>query len=642
MNKLQKCLLSTVSIIILAVVSVNILSQFLLPRARVDLTQGSLYSVSVGTKKVLSNLEEPINLSFYYSDELKKLAPNFATYGRRIINILEEYSALSGGKVKVRVINPDPFSEAEDEALGHGLKGAPIDESGQKVYFGLVGTNSLDGKEIISFFAPDREKFIEYDLTKLVHGLTTDKKPVIGLLSTINFDKSPANPYGGGQSEPWMIMDQMKQMFDVQTLDQAVTHIKKDVSILMLVHPTGLSDQTLYAIDQFVMRGGQLLAFLDPSSDVAVSKMDQQQMMQFQFGGQKSSSTLSRLLTTWGIEFSGKAVVGDRSYAQRINTGSDDAPEVSSYLPWLSLKNDAFNKSDLLTSDLKTVNMATAGFFTKKTDSSLEFTPLIQSSKDSMAIDVSKLGGFRPDAKGLLKNFKSEDKQHTLAVRLRGKVKTAFPNGFPKPEPKEPKAGEEAETPKDSVAYPDDHMASTQNSVNMILVGDTDILDNRFWVRVQNFLGQSLSMPFANNNAFVMNALENLSGGDAFISLRSRDTANRPFVVIENLKRKAEDRLQAKEKELRDRIMHTENKLRDLQRGKGGDDVSISAEQQVTISTFQKELVVARKALRSVQHDLKKDIRSVERRILFMNVALVPLIILILWFVVPWYRKRRS
>ncbi len=621
-------------------VAINIVSSRTLDTAQLDLTADKLYTLSPGTKSVLAKIGEPITLRFYFSDALGREIPSYAVYANRIRELLRQYRSAANGKIKLEMIDPAPFSDDEDRAVAFGLQGVPVSQGGDLVYFGLAGSNSSDKDEIIPFFQPDRDRFLEYDLTKLVYNLTVTKKPSVGLLSTLPMQGAFT---GMGQpSQPWVLYTQMSQFFDLKTIDQDAATIPDDVKALVIVHPQNLPQKTLYAIDQFVLRGGHALVFVDPNAEGQLLRPGPAQQTGF------TASDLKPLLDAWGIEMVPGKVAGDRLAARRVNAGTETRVRAVDYLAWLSLKPSNFNRSDVLTADLNSIQMASAGILEAKPGATTKIEPLIQTSEQSEEIDVDKVKK-QPDPAALLAQFKSGNKQLILAARLSGPVKTAFPDG-PPPEPKK----DDKDKPTDAAssasspasAAPADSLKESKGSINVIVVADTDMLEDRFWAQTQDFFGQQIVLPTASNGDFVVNAIDNLLGSDELISLRTRGQSARPFTLIDNIQRNAELQFREKERQLTDQLKETQKKLSDLQ-GQGsagaeqGGHVILSKDQQEAIDKFRAQVVSIRRQLRDVQHDLRRNIEDLQILLKFVNIWLIPILVGIAAIIVGVIRLRR-
>ncbi len=350
------------------------LSNLALRGMRLDLTQNRLYTLSPGTHQVLAELKEPINLYFYFSrDTASKQSPLLLPYAARVREFLEEVAARSGGKLRLRVIDPQPFSEDEDHAAEAGLQSLQAGAGGEALYFGLVGTNSTDGRAVISSFQPDREEFLEYDVAKLVQELATPKKPVIGLMSTLNM-QGQFNPMTGQMSDPWPVLAQIEQLFTVRTLTPDIDHIDKDVDVLMLVHPKQLPPKTLYAIDQFVMRGGKMLLFVDPDSAADTSGQDPSNP--YAAAMANHSSNLEPLLSAWGVSYDPSKVVGDLKLGLEVRSSMQAPP--TRHIGILGLRHEDMDPKDVVTASLDVINVATAGFLSASPGAKTSFEPLLQ------------------------------------------------------------------------------------------------------------------------------------------------------------------------------------------------------------------------------------------------------------------------
>lgn len=618
--------------------TLNILSNTLLKTAQLDLTENQLYTLSQGSKNILTTLEEPITLRFYLSQKLVTQLPGISNYAVRVQELLQKYSLLAGNKLKLMIIDPEPFSEEEDRAEGYGLQGVPIDESNTSFYFGLVGTNSTDDEEKIAFFTPSRSEFLEYDITQLIYRLAHPKQQILGLMSSLPLQGGAASPFNPEAQPSWMVAEHLGQSFEIKTVATDVAEIPKEIDVLMIVHPKGLADKTLYAIDQFVLKGGRALIFVDPYSEADEPPPNPQNpMASLQM---PRNSDLNKLFETWGIEMVTNKVVGDLSLAQTVQTRKGGKIKAIKYPVWMNFADEQyFDKNDIITGKIGNLILASPGALKKKADREIAFTPLIQTSDQGALVDSSQLGFFA-DPEEMIRNFKPEG-QFVVAARITGKVGTAFPEGRPKLEENKDQDSKKEEKPTEEVTAP--HLTESQAPINLVIVADTDLLEDRFWVQVQNFLGQRLAIPHAANATFVNNAVDNLSGSQDLISVRNRGDFARPFTKVEDIKQQAEQRFHEKEKELLDKLQETDQKIRSLQTQKqAGNAIILSAEQQQEIERFREEKIKIRKELRQVQHELQKDIERLEMHLQFYNIGLMPLLIGIGGIGLSVYRGRRK
>ena len=621
--------------IALMLVSVNILATHFFTW-RLDLTRERLYTLSQGTLRTLAKIDEPLTLRFYYSTRLSDEVPSYGVYAQRVRELLDQYVAAAHGKLRLEVYNPQPFSDAEDRAVAFGLQGVPLDAAGEQVYFGLAATNSTDDQQVIAFFQPERERFLEYDLTKLVHSLAFPKKTVVGLISSLPLEGDMMAMMRGRPAEPMAVMEQLNQLDTVKPLGANIDAIPQDIDVLMLVHPQNLSEKTLYAIDQFVLRGGKALVFVDPLSELQASHPSQ-----LNPPGSPSASNLERLFKSWGFEVPPNVVAGDRRDAQRVGVPSARGTRPVDYVAWLNLKADNLNREDMITADLSHINMASSGIVEPLADGKTTVEPLITTSLDSTKIPAEKLTGL-PDVAGLLAEFKPDNKRYILAAHVTGTAESAFPDGPPKlSEPAKPEAkeGEGDQPPKPPEG---EFLKQSLQPINMIVVADSDMLDDKFWLQKQEFFGQRVLVPTANNGDFVANAIEVLAGGDDLVGLRTRGTSARPFDVVDRIQAKAQARYSAEEHELQAKLKDTQTKLEGLTgKDQGNAATTLTAEQTKAIEEFRADIVQTRRQLRDVQAALRSDIQRLKAGLEFLNIALIPIIVAAVAIVLGALRLRR-
>jgi ABC-type uncharacterized transport system involved in gliding motility auxiliary subunit len=596
-------------------IGITILISFVLRGARIDLTESNLYSLAPGTQRIVGSLKEPVNLYFFFSQDASAQSPQLRAYAQRVRELLEEMSQRSKGKLRLTVVDPKPFSEDEDRAAELGLTAVPLTPGGDAIYFGLAGTNSTDGRETIGLFQPDKEEFLEYDVASLIYRLSNAKRATVGLLSGLPVDAS--FDQRTGQMQPgWASVAQLRELLELRTL-QPDADIPSDIGVLMVVHPKELSPQALYSIDQFVMRGGKLIAFMDPQSenDNAGAQMGMPPM-----GGR--SSTLGPLLDAWGVQFDPNQIVGDRELGLTVSLQQGQPP--SQHIAIIGFNRGSMDPKDVTVSALDSINVMTAGALSKKDGAAIEFEPLIQSSSNAALLPAAKLM-FLPDSAALLEGFQPTGQRYAIAARIHGKLKSAFPNGKPGAEGA---AGQ--------------HLTETKDAANVILVADTDMLADPLWVRTQNVFGQRFAVAWANNGDFIANSVDNLAGSADLISVRGRQSFFRPFTKVEELRRQAGDQLRAKEKELDQELKDTEQKLSQLEAGRGTQaSFSLSPEQEAELERFQQQRVRIRKELRETRRSLDEEIEELGTRIKAINVALMPALIAIGAIFLAVVRRRR-
>ncbi len=588
-------------------VAVILVSNLLFRGARVDLTENDLYTLSPGTRSLLGKLDEPIQLTLYFSDRGTADTDNLSAralraYYPRVRELLEEVAARSSGKIHLKVVDPVAYSEDEDNAVAAGIQGLPFGAAGESVFLGLYGSNSTNGEAKIPLFDPGRENLAEYDIAKLIHDLASNKKPAVGFISSLPMSVG-FDPATRQMREPWAIYGELTQFFDVRQLNAtALKRIDDDVKVVVLVHPKDLADDTLYALDQFVLRGGHLLVFVDPEAEQDQSGADPQNPQAALLADK--SSDLPRLFKAWGLEYARDKVVLDRAHALQISV-AQNAPPVR-HPAILGFTRKDLSSDDVITANLDSINMSTVGYLELAKDATSKLVPLIQSSDQSMSVPAERLKLLN-DPSSLLADFQPAGQPFVLAARLEGQFNTAFPER------------------KD-----EGHLAQAREKNAVVVFADTDLLSDRLWAEVQNFFGQKVLNAFANNGDLVVNAVDNLAGDSDLISIRGRATSQRPFTKVAELKRQADDSFRRKEKQLQQELSDTERKLTELQSAKSQDQAMVlSAEQKAELDNFLKRKVEIRKQLRDVRHQLDADIDALGTRLKFINILLVPLLLIV-------------
>ena len=609
--------LVAVAILLLAI---NLFASLLIKGVKFDMTENKLYTLSDGTRNILANLDEPVTLRFYFSEKQFSDMPVITTYGQRVRELLEEYAAVSGGKLQLIIEQPEPFSDAEEQAARYGMQGVPVDTSGGYAYFGLVGSNAVDDIRRIPFFQSDQEDTLEYTVSKLVYSLANPQKPVVGLMSglPISAGSRSDHPLLGEQERDWFTLTQVKQSFDVVELDTDTATIPENVDVLMLVHPKELPEKTLFAIDQYVLGGGRALVFVDAFSEADTSMPDVTSPDQGYVEAVRSSN-IKPLMDAWGVVLAPDYIAADRRTATSIMTSSGKAVD---YLVWLTLRENNFNREDFVTADLQSLLIGTSGYLLKKADATSQLTALVQTSDQAMQLEAGYVKyGTKPT--DLLQLYHPGGAPLVLAARVRGDVSSAFPNGI--------------EGLEDS-----ERLTASREPVNVIVVADTDMLEDRFWVDFKEFYGRRVAVARADNGAFLINALENLSGSNDLISLRSRGRSARPFVKVAALKETAEQQYRARERALQIKLSESSQKIRELQQQKEGEStLVISPEQREELRKFQAEQIKTRKELRNVQHGLTRNIENLGTWLKVINIGAIPLLVILLATLLGVIRMRR-
>jgi ABC-type uncharacterized transport system involved in gliding motility auxiliary subunit len=628
--------LSYATLLLLAVTFIAAVaaSNTLLRGLRLDLTDAGLYTLAPGTRAFLGKIEEPINLYLFFSDRVTADNNSFQglrLYLQRVREMLEEFEAAAGGALTLQIIDPLPFSEDEDRAAQYGLIDIARGTLGDSVYFGLAATNSVGDQAIIDVFDPGKENTLEYDLARLIFSLASPEKNVIGLLSGVpmtgGFDPQAQQPL-----PPWVMSQQARQLFEVRALAPSFATIDPDIDMLWIVHPPALDEQTLYALDQYLLGGGRALIFVDPLAEIAAATPDPTGL------GGSSSSNLEKLFAAWGLEFDPARVVMDARYGLSIDTGTGLRP--LRHIGLIGLERAAMSQEDLVTAGLETVNVGTAGSLAVAEGAPLTLTPLMSSSTDAALGDAARFQ-FLADPEDLLNGFAPTGQQYVIAARLGGTLRTAFPGGPPAAETPPPDAAGDAPDSGDSPAAAP---LESMDAPNLIVVADVDVLSDRLWVQVRRSLfGQQVATAFASNGDFVTSMLGNLSGSADLIGLKSRATFSRPFDRVEALRRDADARFRETEQRLQAELAETERRLGELQSAR--EDTSsllMSAEQQAEVERFQQEQLRIRRELRDVQRELDSSIEGLGTTLKVVNIVAVPLALLAFGLFVLALKRRRG
>ena len=597
---------------VIAFLAVNVLSTNVFRSSRADLTDNGLFSLSEGTRTLVSKLEEPIHMRLFMSRDLIQQAPQLSAYANRVQSMLETYASLSNGKLALEVIDPRPFSDDEDRAVGLGINRIRLSGSDNELFFGLAATNSTDGTGQIPVFSPDREAFLEYDVTRLIADLSQPTKPVIALIDGIALGGNPM-----AQMPEQQILTQLRELFTVEELRGDVDKLPDGTRVVLAAHPRNLSERTLYTLDQWVLSGGATLIFVDPFAEA-------QPGIRPGMPAPNPRSDLKKLFSAWGIDFDVEKAVGDPAYALRTQRLVGGRAVTASNLPWLALREAAFAKDDALLAQLSSLVMTTAGSF-KASGSDVTIKPLITGSQDAGLLPTSVASNQEADPRTLLNQLEKPDGPVILAGRIEGKLKSAFEAGKPE--------GSEAAGA---------HLKETAGKANVIVVGDADMLTDRNWIRRRQVLGQDFAEPFANNGAFVLNAIEQMAGGTVLADLRGRGVSYRPFERIQALEQKAEAQYLETQQALMRKMQETETRVRELTQSSGKDGELVSEETETALNQFRSELLSTRAQLREVQYNLRSDVERLQSWLTALNVGLLPALFAALALVFALRRSRMA
>ena len=630
-KKLETLVFSTVGVVVMfvIVVAVNLIASAL--KTRVDLTEGKIYTLSPGTKAILKKIDAPVEVRFYYSQGQSRIPSQYKAYAKQVEDLLNEFRQYAGGNLEIKKLDPEPDSEAEDLANLDGVEGQMV-ETGDKFYLGIA--ISLDPQKVaLPFLPPNRERLLEYDLARAISQVLSTNKPIIGVMTPLPVFGMQMPPQmrmqmGGQNQDPWAFISELKRDFEVKQVAMEADKIDDDIKVLMVVHPKDIKDAALFAIDQFVMRGGKLIACLDPMCLADVQKQNPMMPMP------GAPSNLEKLLKTWGITFDTTKVAADMNFAKQLMVRQGAKPETIPTLLFLSAA--GINKEDAVAAQVDEILLPFAGVFTGSPAAGLKQSILLKTSKKSQLVEPF-MSQMTPSK--IVDDFKESDTVYALAVRLEGKFKTSFPDGKPKADDKDAEKKDEKK-PDDK---PGDFLKETKADNAVLLIGDTDFLSDQFSVQVQNFFGQKMVTPRNGNLALTQNIVEQLAGDQNLIGVRSRGTLNRPFTVVQEMQAKANARFQAEIAKVQKEVDETNQKLNEMQGKKQGNQrFVLSPEQQAEMDKFKKNRAEANKKLKKVRRELAQDIESLELRTKVINIAGMPILVTLLGIGLAVVRKQKT
>ena len=607
-------------LLVLVFVPLIVTSSRWLHATRIDLTADKLYTLTPGTLQIVDKLHRPLRLTLYFSQHATRDLPQLRSYEQRVREMLQEMVARSHGRVRMQVIDPVPYSDDEASAEGSGLIAANGGSNGERVFFGLAGSAMTHGEDSdneedrapekalsIPFFDPSREAFLEYDIAKLLYELNQVDKPSIGVISSLPVQGAPTLG-----EQPWTVMQQLGQLFKLDAIDvDQLTRVDGKLKVLLLIHPKHLPPAAQYAIDQYVMNGGNLVVFVDPDAELDTSPFTPDIS-----GLPAHGSNLPRLFAAWGVAYDPRQVVLDRSRGLQIELAGNNL----NHPAMLGLGEQELNRDDPVTASLQRLNVSTIGHFDLTPTARTRLIPLLQSSADAELVSTQRVMDASTDPTGLLQGYKADNAHYVLAARLRGTFQSAFPENAGKP----------------------GYRSQSAPNAEVVLIADTDLLSDRLWVEPKTTLGRTMIQVFANNGDFITNLVDNLSGSSELLSIRGRSTSQRPFTRVQALRNVADQKFLQKEQELENQLADTRHRLDELQPAKGIHPSTITAEQRSEIEQFRQRQLAINKELRDVQHQLNAEIDALGLRLKVINIVVVPALVVLLGLLYGWRRTRHS
>jgi len=574
-------LLTLAVIFVAGLAAINLLP----PTLQLDLTEDRLYTLSEETFSVLNAIDEPVTLTLYFSDQESAALPGLRSYAARVRDMLKRFSIAADGQLEIRFIDPLPFTDAEDEAAAYGLETISMGAA-DRVYFGISGVNAADDLEVISFLDPTRDAFLEYDLASLVYRLSSMSgadRPLIGLLGALAIEGG-ADRQLGVINPPLAVYTALTELFRVQRLADDVTNISADFDALMILQPGAMNEATQLAVEQYLFAGGKALILIDPLTETY-------------------DSSAFPLLEAYGVSMS-EAVILDYKYGLRIDAGNG---ELINFAAIPGLRDDALNSKDPATANLQSINLGYAGELQLSEDSVLTMTPLLTSSAETALLPAGNTNLLQNPQS--LMSYSGEQRNRVLAMRLSGSPATAFPDTAALQRPVRP--------------------------LQLVVVADTDLLNDRYWI-------QNGTAVFANNGDFVVNLVDDMTAGSALTGMRGRGTFNRPFSRLDDMRRETQARMSQAEEQIRVELMQTEQRLDQLQAQNDGMSGKTSAAAEAEISRYIEERLRLRRELRQVRRAFDKELDTLNTRLKFINIGMMPILITALAIATAFLRRRRQ
>lgn len=602
-------------------VSVNLIAGIFLKNFRIDLTEDKIFTLSDSTYDVIKKIEEPVLIRLYFSEELGLVIPELSNYYKRVSELIEFYVNVSGGKIELEYVSPEPFSDEEERALQSGIVSVPLGDGNVQGFFGLVvSSHNGEKTEVIPFFDPRKEKFLEYDFTKAINSVITKEKKKIGIISYLPVTgKSVASPViKKNPLQRWAIIKTLESAFDVAFLNEIVPYIPSSIDVLVVFNPSDMDKRTIYAIDQYVLRGGKLLMFVDPFAEIKA---------QMQGIRVASRPGLTELFDAWHVGFDETKVLSDIDLGMDVGSISGDDKSagqrnIMTKNPlWIRVKSENVNHEHPITKGIENMVMASAGAFEVEPQKGVIFTPLIYSSKHSMMANVDRLEVGRSH-ESFLRDFTSDDKEKIVAVYLSG-----FPNSIYLKPPKDLDQGQ--------------HMLKAKDSINVILVADSDMVFDGLSVKRQVLFGKTNEVPFTDNLQFVINSIDYLLGDEELISLRGKGTFKRSLNVLSDIKNKYDRKIRVEEQNILEKLSNNQYRLAELFVKSAQKDKELSEEDMQEMVRLDDEIKEGKRNMAKMQYEARLGISAIYSKISFVNIIIAPLLLLALGFCVAICRLKR-
>ncbi len=605
------------ALLVVGLVLINFIGSLF--RGQADFTANKLFTLSDGSRSILEKIQEPITLRFYFNRSAEGAPAFIKNYAALVEDFLRQYESAARGNIHLEVINPRPDTEEEEAAIRAGISRQPL-PTGESLFFGLAAIQA-DREQVLPMFNRQREEFLEYDISQLIHQVQQTELPKLGVITGLDVFGNPAAAMFGqppqGNQEDWVFVQELRNRFEVEQVQG--DELPDDLDLLAVIHPQELSEQLQFEIDQFLLSGKPVFAAVDPSSFEQRSSANQQQMMMGMTP--PASSDLPQLFSSWGIEYDSSMVVGDLQLATPVNTG---AGQPVRYPVWLTLHE--FNRETPPTAQLNQMLLPEPGSFTLAEDSDLELIPLLSATEESGEVMGQTLRFADPNS--IARQIEPSGEAPVIAGIIRGSFPSAFPDGRPQAdeeeEDSESESGEAAESNEETAPS----LKASSGTSTLVLIADTDFLSDRFSVQIMNFLGMRAMQPLNDNLSFINNAVEFLAGSEDLISLRGKGTSIRPFEVVRDMEVAAQKKYEEQLTELEERLREVQDNLRELQAQQGEQGRLVaSPEVREEIEKFRLQEAEMRGERREIRKRLREDIENLKLKLVLANLLIVPALV---------------
>lgn len=632
-----------------ALILVNFIAAYI--PIQLDLTSGGVYTLSPGSKSMLSKIEEPVTLKFYYSSSVRDLPIYFKNFANRIHQLLLQYQRASGGMVHVQLIDPRPDTKEETDAVAAGLSPQPLPD-GQQVFLGLVVVHA-DTEEAIPFFTPQRETLLEYDISSTIARAQQVTKPKIGIISGLNVVSEFSSLSFRQQQlmarnnlpDDWVFVRELRNFYDIVSIDPTKpageAALPDNLSLLMVIHPQAISDALKFQIDQFLLSGKPVIIAVDPYCRIQFAQQQQNTTGMNMMNQGPTMSNLPRLFEKWGIEYDPAIIVGDFKFPTKVPTppGQQGSSGGASLYPtWIGTRK--FSEESPITSQLKIMLFVDAGHLNLREGTGLSYTPLSWSSPECGTLRSRELAMRPPNM--LFESIERSPRPLTFASLIQGEFSTAFPDGPPSGEGNEPKPADKGKD-SDAAARDSSLLKKSTTPGTLVVITDVDFLADNFSVQEVNLFGSRAIQPINDNLNFISNLVESLTGSTDLLTLRGKEHSFREFELINDMQREAEKHFRHEEQQIDRRLAEVRRELSQImEKSRSQSQLMASPELRKAVQRLRKQEAEFVSRRREIRKNLREDIETLDRTLSLINLLTLPLLIALAGVAFFVHRSKRQ